>query len=152
MVLNRNFHSKDNVLGRFYKHFLTSLTFYRSTLFDIFFETRLETKIFANWTKATLVKRFIFAICQFKDLFCNIKVNAWKKVNVKYMISRLWHEMFHIIVPGISPRPISALQLCCRAWYRSLGMIPGPIWKMSCNNLLILLMVNNHLLQMCSYL
>jgi hypothetical protein len=67
------------------------------------------------------------------------KSQCLKKVNVKYMISRLWHEMFHIIVPGISPRPISALQLCCRAWYRSLGMIPGPIWKMSCNNLLILL-------------
>jgi hypothetical protein len=28
------------------------------------FETRLETKLFASWTK---------------DLFCNIKVNAWKR-------------------------------------------------------------------------
>jgi hypothetical protein len=33
-VLNRNFHSNVNVLGRFYKQFLTSL--YRSTLFGIF--------------------------------------------------------------------------------------------------------------------
>ena len=23
------------------------------------------------------------------------------------------------------------------AWYESLGLIPGPTWKMSCNNLLI---------------
>jgi hypothetical protein len=46
------------------------------------------------------------------------------------------HEIFHM-VPGINPRPISALQLRCRAWYGSLGLIPGPIWKMSCNNLLI---------------
>jgi hypothetical protein len=29
---------------------------------------------------------------------------------------------------NISPR--------CRAWYGSLGLIAGPIWKMSCNNLL----------------
>ena len=47
-----------------------------------------------------------------------------------------WHEIFHII-PGINPRPISALQLRCRAWYGSLRLIPGPIWKMSCNNLLL---------------
>ena len=33
-ILNRNFHSNFNVLGRFYKHFLTSL--YRWTLFGIF--------------------------------------------------------------------------------------------------------------------
>ena len=52
------------------------------------------------------------------------------------MIKRLWHEIFHM-VPGINPRPISALQLRCRAWYGSLGIIPGPIWKMSCNNLLL---------------
>ena len=37
----------------------------------------------------------------------------------------------------INPRPISALQLLCRVWYGSLGLIPGPIWKMSCNNLLV---------------
>jgi hypothetical protein len=43
---------------------------------------------------------------------------------------RLWHEIFHI-VPGINPRLISALQLRCRAWFRSLGLMPGPIWKMS---------------------
>jgi hypothetical protein len=37
----------------------------------------------------------------------------------------------------LHPRPISALQLRCRAWYGSLGIIPGPKWKMSCNNLLL---------------
>ena len=60
-----------------------------------------------------------------------------EKVNVKYVIKRLWHEIFHI-VPGINPRPISALQLRCLAWFGSLGLIPGPIWKMSCNNILLL--------------
>ena len=44
------------------------------------------------------------------------------KVNVKYVINRLWHEIVHV-VPGISPRPISAHQLRCRAWYGSLGPI-----------------------------
>ena len=52
------------------------------------------------------------------------------------MIKRLWHEIFHM-VPSLNPRPISALQLRCRAWYGSIGLIPGPIWKMSCNNLLL---------------
>jgi hypothetical protein len=46
------------------------------------------------------------------------------------------YEIFHM-VPGINPRPISALQLRCWAWYGSLGLIPGPIWKMSFNNLLL---------------
>ena len=52
---------------------------------------------------------------------------AWKsqcveKVNVKYVINRLWHVIFHII-PGISPRPISALQ------YR----VSGLIWEFRAN-------------------
>ena len=34
IVLNRNFNSNVNVLGRFYKHFPMPL--YRSTLFDMF--------------------------------------------------------------------------------------------------------------------
>ena len=36
VALKKNFHSNVNVLGRFYKYFLTSL--YRLTLFDIFFK------------------------------------------------------------------------------------------------------------------
>jgi hypothetical protein len=45
------------------------------------------------------------------------------------------HEIFHI-VPGIGPRNISPVELRCRAWYGSLVLIPGLIWKMSWNNLL----------------
>ena len=63
-------------------------------------------------------------------------MHCLEKGNVKYVIKRLWHEIFHI-VPCINPWPISAFQLRCRAWYGSLGLIPGPIWKKSCNNLLI---------------
>jgi hypothetical protein len=128
-VLNRNFHSNVNVLGRFYKQFLTSL--YRSTLFGIF----LKPKIFTSWTKATLL-RIYFRNLSVQRSFLQYKSQCFEKVNVKYVIKRLWHEIFHI-VPGINPRPISALQLRCRAWYGSIGLIPGPIWKMSCNNLLL---------------
>jgi hypothetical protein len=41
-MLNRNFHSNVNILGRFYKQFLTSL--YRSTLFDIFLKPDSKQK------------------------------------------------------------------------------------------------------------
>jgi hypothetical protein len=41
-MLNRNFHSNVNVLGRFYKQFLTSV--YRSTLFGIFFKPDSKQK------------------------------------------------------------------------------------------------------------
>jgi hypothetical protein len=59
---------------------------------------------------------------------CNLYIYYEYKPYVKYVIKRLWHEIFHI-VPGINPQPISALQLRCRAWYGSLWLIPGPIWK-----------------------
>jgi hypothetical protein len=79
----------------------------------------------------------------FKDLDCYSILNGtnllWEQY-IKCVLAtplRLWDEIFHM-VPGINPRPISALQLRCRAWYGSLGLIPGPIWKMSYNNLLIL--------------
>ena len=45
---------------------------------------------------------------------------------------RLLQNIFHI-----SPRPIAALQLRCRAWNGSLGLIPGTIWKILCHNLFI---------------
>ena len=96
--------------------------------------TKLETKIFASWTKATLL-RIYFRNLSVQRSFLQYK-SQYLKVNVQYVINRLWHEIFNI-VPGISPRPISALQLRCRAWYGSVGLIPGPIWKMSCNNLLL---------------
>jgi hypothetical protein len=39
--------------------------------------------------------------------------------------------------------PISAFQFRCRAWYGSLGLIPGTIWKTSCNNILLQLPVQS---------
>jgi hypothetical protein len=91
VVLNRNFHSNVNVLGRFYKQFLTSL--YRSTVWYIF-ETRFETKIFASWTKATL-SRIYFRNLSVHRSFLQYKSQCLEKVNVKYVIKRLWHEIFH---------------------------------------------------------
>jgi hypothetical protein len=133
-MLNRNFHSNVNVLGRFYKQFLTSLYIQIDIVWYIF-ETRLETKIYESWTKATLL-RIYFRNLSVQRSFLQYKSQCLEKVNVKYVITRLWHEIFHI-VPGINPRPISALKLRCRAWYGSLVLIPGPLWKMSCNNLLL---------------
>jgi hypothetical protein len=109
------------------------------------FETRLETKILASWTKSTLL-RIYFRNFSVQRTFLQYKSQCLEKVNVKYVIKRLWHEIFHI-VPGINPRPISALQLRCRVWYGSLRLIPGPTWKMSYNNLLIYIM---HDLQIAS--
>jgi hypothetical protein len=37
--------------------------------------------------------------------FLQYKSKCLKKVNVKYVNNRWWHEIFHI-VPGISPRPL----------------------------------------------
>jgi hypothetical protein len=92
-------------------------------------------KIFASWRKAILW-RILIRNLSVQGCFLPYKGQCLKKVNVKYVINRLWHELFHIIL-GISPRPISVIQLHCRAWYWSLGLIPGSIWKMYCNNLLI---------------
>jgi hypothetical protein len=84
-----------------------------------FIEIRSYAYLYA---KATLLK-----ILSVQRFFLQYKSQCLEKVNVKYVIKRLWHEIFHI-VPGINPRPISTLQLRCRAWYGSLGLIPGPIW------------------------
>jgi hypothetical protein len=78
---------------------------YRST-------TRLETNIFESWTKATLL-RIYFRNMSVQRSFLQYKSQCLEKVNIKYVIKRLWHEIFHI-VPGINPRPISTLQLRCR--------------------------------------
>ena len=79
------------------------------------FETRLETKIFASWTKSILL-RIYFRSLSVQRSCLQYKSQCLEKVNVKYVIKRSWHEIFHI-VPGINPSPISALQLRCRAWY-----------------------------------
>ena len=47
--------------------------------------------------------------------------------------SQCW--LFTLIYPYL-PSYIRICHISCRAWYGSLGLIPGPIWKMSCNNLL----------------
>jgi hypothetical protein len=96
----------------------------------VYFWNQIRNK---SWTKATLLWIY-FRNLSVNRSFLQNKSQCLEKVNVKYVIKRLWHEIFHM-VPGINPWPISALQLRCRAWYRSLGLIPGPIWKMSCNNL-----------------
>ena len=117
-------------MGRFCKQFLRSL--YRST-FDIFFKLDSKQRLLTN---AILLKIY-FRNLSVQRSFLQYKSQCLEKVNVKwYVIKRLWHEIFDI-VPGINPQPISALQLRSRAWYGSLGLIPGPIWKMSCNNLLL---------------
>jgi hypothetical protein len=61
-VLNRNFHSNVNVLGRFYKQFLMSL--YRSTLFGIFLKPDIwmeipiqhDVYIWANYSVSSYLK------------------------------------------------------------------------------------------------
>jgi hypothetical protein len=143
VVLNRNFHSNVNVLGRFYKQFLTSL--YRSTLFGIFLKPDSKQKYLQVEHRIYVRNLFVHRS------FLQYKSQCLEKVNVKYVIKRLWHEIFHMVL-GINPRPISALQLRCRAWYGSLGLIPGPIWKISCNNLLLLvtyacLWKHNHIVE-----
>ena len=135
VVLNRNFHLNVNVLGRVLQ--TVSNVIVQIDIFWCIFETSLETKIFASWTKATLL-RIYFRNMSVQRSFLQYKNQCLENVNVKYVI-----KIFHI-VPGINPRLITTFQLRCRAWYRSLGLIPGPIWKMSCNNLLL-----SHILLQC---
>jgi hypothetical protein len=115
-------------LCRFYKQFLTAL-------FGIFFKPDSQQK-YLQVEQRQLSQGFIFHNLSVQRSFLQYKSKCLEKVNVKYVIKRLWHEIFHID-PGINPRHISALQLRCRACYGSLGLIPGPIWKISCNNLLL---------------
>ena len=49
--------------------------------------------------------------------------------------SQCW--LFALKYPYFPPNSTSGIW----AWYGSLGLIPWPIWKMSCNNLLILFKV-----------
>jgi hypothetical protein len=54
-----------------------------------------ETKIFASWTKATLF-RIYFRNLSVQKSFLQYKSQCLEKVNVKYVIKRLWHAIFHI--------------------------------------------------------
>jgi hypothetical protein len=58
------------------------------------FETRFETKIFANWIKSTLL-RIYFRNLSVERSVLQYKSQCLKKVNVKYVIKRSWHEIFH---------------------------------------------------------
>ena len=131
VVLNRNFHLNVNVL------FTVVNVIVQIDIVWYIFETKLETKNICKLNKGNSLLKIYFRNLSVQRSFLQYKSQCLEKVNVKYVIKRLWHGIFHI-VPGINPRPISVLQLRCRAWYGSLGLIPGPIWKMSCNNLLVL--------------
>ena len=80
-MLNRNFHSNVKGLGRFYKHFLTSL--YISTLFDIFLKP--DSK-FASWTNATLLRVYLRNLTV-QRFYLQYKSQCLEKVNVKYVIN-----------------------------------------------------------------
>jgi hypothetical protein len=77
IVLNRNFHSNVNVLGRFYKQFITSL--YRSTLVGIFLKPDSKQKYLQVEKKDNSLKDLFSEFVSSKIFFCNIKVNAGKK-------------------------------------------------------------------------
>jgi hypothetical protein len=76
-LCNTNHNSNVNVLSRFYKQFLTSL--YRLTLFGIFFKQDSETKLFAIWTKATLL-RIYFRNLSVQKSFLQYKSQYLEKV------------------------------------------------------------------------
>ena len=97
-MLNRNFHSNVNIFGRFYKHFLTSL--YRSKLLDIFW-SQTRNKNICKLNKGNSLKNLFSQFVSSKT-FLQYKSQCLEKVNVKYVISRLWHEIFNID-PDISP-------------------------------------------------
>jgi hypothetical protein len=128
VVSNRNFQSNINVLGRsqyldvlfdeieknLYKICILEKNLVQIDIVWYIFEIRLQAKIFASWTKATLLKIY----------FRNLSVQR----------SFLQHK---ILGPGISPR------LLCQARQQSWRadmcrrLIPGTIWKISCHKLFI---------------
>ena len=130
VVLNRNFHSNVNVLGRvsilsvpdegysrnvsgvlnlistfYHKHFLTSL--YRSTLFDIFLNPDSKRKYLQVW----------------RIYYRNLSV---QRSCLQYTSQC-----------KINPHQLSSFSVGLDTGI-TVGLIPGSIWKMSCNNLLIL--------------
>jgi hypothetical protein len=59
------------------------------------FEIRFETKIFASWTKATLL-RIYFRNLSVQRFFLQYKSQCLEKVNVKYVIKNLQIFLFRI--------------------------------------------------------
>ena len=70
--------------------------------------SRLQTKIFVSWTKATLL-RIYFCTLSVQRSCLQYKSQCLEKVNVKYVINRLWHEIFHIVPGNIPPTSLSGL-------------------------------------------
>ena len=83
--------------------------------------------------KAALISTYLRNLSVQRSCLQN-KSQCLEKVDVKYVINRIWYEIFQI-VPDIFFWPILSLQPQYRDWYGSLGLIPGSKWKMSCNNL-----------------
>ena len=86
-MLNRNFHSNVNVLGIFYKQFLTSL--YRSTLFGIFFKPDSKQKYLPVEQRQSSLLKIYFCNLSVQRSFLQYKSQCLEKVNVKYVIKRL---------------------------------------------------------------
>jgi hypothetical protein len=84
-------------------------TLYRSTFFDIFLKPDTKKKYLQFEQKTTLLRNY-FRNLSVQRSCLQYKSQCLEKVNVKYAVNRLWHEIFHI-VPSISPRPISVLQI-----------------------------------------
>jgi hypothetical protein len=112
-VLNRNFHSNVNVLGRFYKQFLTLL--HRSTLFGIFLKPDWKKKYLqVEQRQHYRIKVIVFIL----KSCCSYQIYIF--LNNK----RLLHDIFHI-GPGISPRlPYQArYQARQRSWRADMGRV-----------------------------
>ena len=86
----------------------------------IFFLNQTRNKNICKLKKATLL-RIYFRNLSVQGFCMQYKSQCLKKVNVKYVINRLWLEIFNI-VPGISPRPI-ILYITRRA------SLSGLIWE-----------------------
>jgi hypothetical protein len=132
-----NFIQMSTSWGRFYKHIRNSniiVHVYRHSLISFWNQTR--NKNICKLNKGTLL-RIYFRNLTVQRCFLQYKSQCLKKVNVKYVINRLWHEIFHI-VPGISLLPISAFQLPLRGWYAGVsGWYQGRYEKCHVNNLLL---------------
>jgi hypothetical protein len=84
-----DFHSNVKILGRFYKHFLTSIV--QIDIVWFLFETRLETKIFANWTKATVLRIY----------FHNFSIGLGITQRLQYQARQpSWRDMCRGLIPG----------------------------------------------------
>jgi hypothetical protein len=73
---------------------LLLLDIQKSDIVWYIFETRFETKIFASWTKATLL-RIYFRNLSVHRSFLLYKSQCLEKINVKYVIKDVMHIFMH---------------------------------------------------------